>query len=104
MDLVGSEGENRKTYKFNSENTRINKKAVHILSNAARRRVEIVLKTKSTTPDPRSDGARLPKMISPIALLSRKNGTMWAALTSLGLQQVPVTGGLARGLVVQKIS
>ncbi|KAK0751902.1 hypothetical protein B0T18DRAFT_79517 [Schizothecium vesticola] len=50
MDLVGLEGENRKTYKFNSENTRITKKAARNLSNAARRRIRIILKTKGKAP------------------------------------------------------
>lgn len=76
MDLVGSEGNNWRTCKYNSEDTRITKITAHILSNATRRRVEIMLSTSGITPDPRSDGPRLPKMIFSIGLPSRKNGAM----------------------------
>lgn len=76
MNLVGLEGEGRKIYKVNNKKTRITKITAHILSNAARRPVEIMLKTSGTMPDPRGDGPRLPKMISSIGLLSRKNGAM----------------------------
>jgi hypothetical protein len=50
MDLVGLEGEDRKTYTFNSENTRISKKAARNLSNAARRRIKVILRTKGKAP------------------------------------------------------
>lgn len=52
MDLVGLEGEDHKTYTFSSKNTRITKKAGCNLSNAARRRIRIVLEIneKGKTP------------------------------------------------------
>ncbi|KAK3382003.1 hypothetical protein B0H63DRAFT_217821 [Podospora didyma] len=50
MDLVGLEGEDRKTYTFNSENTRISKKAACNLCNAARPRLKVPLKIKGKAP------------------------------------------------------
>jgi len=48
MDLVRLEGEDHKTYAFNSKNTRITKKAGCNLSNAARRRTVTLKKSVCT--------------------------------------------------------
>lgn len=50
MDLVGLKGDDRKTFAFNAENTRISKRAARNLSNLARRRVKIVLKRRVMLP------------------------------------------------------
>lgn len=47
MNLVGLEGEDRKTYAFNAKNTRITKKAARNLPNAARKRITIKIKSKA---------------------------------------------------------
>jgi len=56
MDLVGLKGDDRKTFAFNTENTRISKRAARNLSNSAWRRVKIVLETKGKAPASEAPG------------------------------------------------